>query len=103
MARPFSWASGWLQAVCGLWQFVQTVCNDLITRGFVKFVDNPRHKRSKLAKLTEPARIAFQQARQKENEIIEEALPAIHPVKAKEAGKLLESIRKAVQKSPFEP
>ena len=79
-------------------QFVQTVCNDLLTCGFIKFADNPRHKRSKLAELTEPGRIALQQARQKENKIIEEVLPAIHPAKAKEAGNLLELIRKAVQK-----
>jgi DNA-binding MarR family transcriptional regulator len=72
-------------------------------RGFLEFRDNPRHKRSKLVALTESGRSAFQQARQKENEIIEKALPAIHPGKAKEAGRLLESIRKAVQGSKLEP
>ena len=58
-------------------QFVQTVCNDMLSRGFIEFTDNPRHKRSKLAALTESGRIAFRQARQKENEIIEQALPGI--------------------------
>ena len=81
-------------------QFVQTVCNDLLSRGFLEFTDNPRHKRSKLAILTEPGRIAFRQARQKEDTIIEEALPAIDPGKAAEACELLEGIRKAVQKIP---
>lgn len=82
-------------------QNVQTVCNNLIARGFIKFTDNPRHKRSKLAELTESGRIAFQQARQKEDEIIAEALPAVHAVRVKEAGKILESIRQAVQKGQF--
>ena len=81
-------------------QFVQTVCNDLNSRGFLEFGDNPRHKRSKLAALTEPGRIAFRQARQKEDNIIEQALPGINPEKATEACKLLECIRKAVQKIP---
>ena len=79
-------------------QFVQTVCNDLCARGYIIFLDNPRHKRSRLVELTEPGRIAFQQARQNENRIIEEALPAVHPGKAKEAGELLALIRNAVQK-----
>jgi hypothetical protein len=50
--------------------------------------------------LTEPGRIAFRQARQKEHKIIEQALPGINPDKATEACELLESIRKAVQKIP---
>ena len=84
-------------------QFVQTVCNDLHSSGFLEFTDNPRHKRSKLAALTEPGRIAFRQARQKENEIIEKALPQIDPDKATEACKLLECARKVVQKIPDDP
>ncbi len=84
-------------------QFVQTVCNDMLSRGFIEFTDNPRHKRSKLAALTESGRIAFRQARQKENEIIEKALPQIDPDKATEACKLLEFVRKAVQKIPDDP
>lgn len=84
-------------------QFVQTVCNDLLSSGFLEFTDNPRHKRSKLASLTEPGRSAFSQARQKENEIIEKALPNIDPGKATEACELLGYIRKTVQKIPDEP
>jgi len=84
-------------------QFVQTVCNDLLSRGFIEFTDNPRHKRSKLAASTESGRIAFRQARQKENEIIEQAMPGIDPDKATDARELLERIRKAVQKIPNEP
>ena len=81
-------------------QFVQTVCNHLHTRGFIEFKDNPRHKRSKLAVITESGRIAFRQARQKENKIIANALPEIDPHMATEACELLKCVREAVQKIP---
>ena len=79
-------------------QFVQTVCNDLLSDGFLEFTDNPRHKRSKLAVLTEPGHRAFRQARKNENKIIEQSLPEIDPVKVTEACELLEYIRTVVQK-----
>ncbi len=84
-------------------QFVQKVCNDLLSCEFLEFTDNPRHKRSKLAALTELGRSAFRQARQKENEIIEKALPNIDPEKVTETRELLECIRKTVQKIPDAP
>jgi DNA-binding MarR family transcriptional regulator len=58
-------------------QFIQAVCNDLLSQGFVNYTVNPRHKGSKLASLTEEGRLAFRNARQKENLIIEQALPDI--------------------------
>jgi DNA-binding MarR family transcriptional regulator len=78
-------------------QFVQTVCNDLQAKGFLEFSDNPRHKRSKLAALTEPGHIAFRNARRKENRIIEQALPEIEPSKATEAREFLKRIKKALE------
>lgn len=80
-------------------QFVQTVCNNLLSHKYIEFSANPRHKRSKLAALTEHGRSAFRQARRNENKIIEQALPGIDPVKATKARKLLESIRTTVQKT----
>ena len=77
-------------------QFVQTVCNDLLARGFIEFKKNPRHKRSKFAELTETGRIAFRNARQKENQIVEQALPEIDPERAKETRELLKCIREAL-------
>ncbi|WP_051012442.1 MarR family winged helix-turn-helix transcriptional regulator [Desulfobacula toluolica] len=77
-------------------QFVQTVCNQLSSRGFLQFIDNPRHKRSKLAVLTDPGRTAFQAAQQKENEIIERALPDLDPEKTAQACRLLKTIRQSL-------
>jgi len=79
-------------------QFVQTVCNDLLSQKFIEFKGNPRHKRSKLVVLTESGGVAFQQARNNENKIIEQALPEIDPGKAKKACEFLEYVRAAVQK-----
>ncbi len=77
-------------------QFVQTVCNDLLARGFIEFTENPRHKRSKFVELTETGRIAFRKARQKENQIIEQALPEIDPERVTETRELLKCIRIAL-------
>ena len=81
-------------------QFVQTVCNDLLARGLIEFTENPRHKRSKLVKSTETGRIAFRKARQKENQIIEQALPEINIERATEARELLKCIRLALNEGP---
>ena len=78
-------------------QFVQTVCNHLFAMELLEFKDNPRHKRSRLVLLTERGRAAFQQARQNENQTIEESLKGIDAQKAIEAYKFLKQIRRAVQ------
>jgi DNA-binding MarR family transcriptional regulator len=80
-------------------QFVQTVCNHLQDSELVEFNENPRHKRSKLVSLTGLGRTAFRSARQKENEIIETALPDIDRPKAAQACKLLALIRTGLEKS----
>ncbi len=82
-------------------QFVQTVCNDLLSRGYILFTDNPRHKRSKLAELTEPGHTEFYEAMQRENKIIEQAIPGIRPDKTREAKDLLASLRVAIERIPM--
>jgi DNA-binding MarR family transcriptional regulator len=78
-------------------QFVQTVCNDLLALGLLKFRDNPRHKRSKIASLTDQGITTFRNAQQNENMIIEEALPDIETYRIKDAHELLQHIRKCIQ------
>ena len=78
-------------------QFVQTVCNDLLARKFIEFSDNPRHKRSRIAALTEPGDIALLKARQKENSMIEQALPEIGSAEATNACQLLKRIKESIQ------
>ena len=79
-------------------QFVQTVCNDLLALGLLNYRDNPRHKRSKIASLTHQGVTAFRKACQNENMIIEEALPDIETHRIKDAHKLLQHIRKRMQR-----
>ena len=81
-------------------QFVQTVCNDLQSRGFLEFEDNPRHKRSRLATLTETGCNAYRQSRENENNLIEQTLPGINPDKVTDARNLLALVREAVEKLP---
>lgn len=78
-------------------QFVQNVYNDLAGLGFIGYRDNPRHKRSRLAKLTESGRDAYQLTRQKEDQIIESALPGISREEADDARKLLARIRENLE------
>ena len=79
-------------------QFVQVVCNELLARGYLQFADNPRHKRSRLAVVTEAGRQAYARAREKENEIIEGALPDIEPHRAAETRGLLARVRQVLEK-----
>lgn len=41
-------------------QHCQTICNALESQGLVEFVDNPKHKRSKLVRATKKGRDRFQ-------------------------------------------
>ena len=79
-------------------QFVQTVCNGLYAKALLQFKDNPRHKRSRLADLTEKGREAFRQARRNEDRVIAKALKGIETARAAEAQEVLNQIRGAVQK-----
>jgi DNA-binding MarR family transcriptional regulator len=84
-------------------QFVQTVCNQMLADGLIAFAPNPRHRRSQLVGFTERGQAAFQQARRKENRIIEQVLPGIDAQRAADACSLLEAIRKALPDDAIEP
>ena len=78
-------------------QFIQVVFNDLFSRGYLVHMENPRHKRSKRAELTESGYQVFSRSQEKEKRIIEQALSDIDPARAEEACQLLEAVRKAVE------
>ncbi|QGZ96689.1 MarR family winged helix-turn-helix transcriptional regulator [Terricaulis silvestris] len=44
-------------------QHCQTICNTLEAQGLVEFVDNPKHKKSKLVRVTKKGRDRFQSMR----------------------------------------
>jgi DNA-binding MarR family transcriptional regulator len=77
-------------------QFVQTVCNKLISCGYIEFQENPRHKRSRLASLTHSGYAGLKSAQEKENDLIEQVIPDIGYEKAKDTRDLLEAIRKSL-------
>jgi DNA-binding MarR family transcriptional regulator len=78
-------------------QFVQTVCNELAAQGLFAFADSPRHKRSKLASLTEKGRRVLARAGDAEAAIIEKALPDVNAVDVAAAAALLGSITERVR------
>jgi DNA-binding MarR family transcriptional regulator len=81
-------------------QSVQVICNDLFSRNLIEFTDNPRHKRSKLVILTEPGHHAFQQAQQKEYQVIEQLFQGIEIEKVAETCRMLARIRKTMENLP---
>lgn len=52
-------------------QHVQATVNRLVDEGLVQSVENPRHKRSHLLRLSEPGREAFGAIRRSEHELID--------------------------------
>lgn len=44
-------------------QHCQTICNALEAQGFVEFIDNPKHKKSKLVRATKKGHAHFQNMR----------------------------------------
>ncbi|MBI9111555.1 MarR family winged helix-turn-helix transcriptional regulator [Maridesulfovibrio ferrireducens] len=74
-------------------QFVQTAINELEKQNMIEFQENPRHKRSKLLKLTEHGRDVLNQVRENEENIIQKILPDMEATRVKAAYELLASIR----------
>jgi DNA-binding MarR family transcriptional regulator len=84
-------------------QSMQVICNDLLSRGWIQFADNPRHKRSKLATLTAAGSQIYLQAQEMEYRTIEQVLPEIEfeePVKVRE---ILACIRKVLDRISSDP
>lgn len=80
-------------------QFVQTVCNELLAQGILEFVDNPRHRRSKLARLTATGRHTLHRTKRQEAAIIEQLLPGIDARAVEQAVALLSCIREGIRRT----
>lgn len=78
-------------------QFVQTVCNGLAERGLIVFTDNPRHKRSKLARLTAAGEKTFARFSKAEAEEIGKLMPRFDAAKVAAAEALLRDIRDFIE------
>ena len=73
-------------------QFVQTVCNEMEALGLLEFRDSPRHKRSRLASLTEKGKRVAARAGNAEAAIIERTLPDIDAGRVADASGILRAI-----------
>lgn len=58
-------------------QFVQKTCNELQRLSLLEFRDNPRHRKSKLAVLTNAGEKVFQSAKKKEELLIGQLMPEL--------------------------
>jgi DNA-binding MarR family transcriptional regulator len=81
-------------------QFMRAECNELLAEGLLEFEDNPRHKRSKLAVMTDAGQTALGRAQSLENEIIAGLVPDVDLDRVGAARELLALLRKAVQGLP---
>ncbi len=81
-------------------QGVQVVCNELRDMGLVDFVDNPRHKRSKRAVLTDAGRDRLRAVRKNEARFIASLLPDIDGDAVDAALSLLRNIRASLLAHP---
>jgi len=73
-------------------QHIQGLVNALLEGGYVEYVDNPAHKRSKLVSPTEHGEQAFQAIRQKENEAFRFLTLQVAPDDLEAATKVLQHL-----------
>jgi DNA-binding MarR family transcriptional regulator len=79
-------------------QFVQTVCNGLELQGLISFLDNPRHRRSKLVSLTAAGRKVLICFRRAEAAFIESELRRFDAEEVATAAALLRNIRSRMER-----
>lgn len=58
-------------------QHIQTTVNSLVQRGLLRMVDNPRHKRSRLVRLSALGRESFAEIRRNEKSLVDELFVGI--------------------------
>lgn len=83
-------------------QFVQTAVNELEKQGVLVFLENPRHKRSKLLQLTEYGQKKLEQTHKNEAALIQQILPNLNKKDVVDARNVLESILERMERIPSE-
>lgn len=73
-------------------QHIQTLVNELIEGGYVEYVDNPAHKRSKLVAPTKRGARVFEAMRTRENEAFRRAQIEVSPEEIDAARKVLSAL-----------
>ena len=58
-------------------QHIQVTVNALLAKGLLRSVDNPKHKRSRLVRLSSLGRDSFEEIRRNETAVIEEVFANI--------------------------
>lgn len=81
-------------------QSVQVAISALVELGYIRFVDNPRHKRSKLLHVTELGRTRFQAAQKAEHDVLKSVFPDLGEEDVEATTRVLLSIRESLSKLP---
>lgn len=79
-------------------QSVQVAVSALVESGYVRFENNPRHKRAKLIQVTELGRSRFGVAQRLEYEILQNAFPDLAAADADAAIRVLQLLREKLSK-----
>ena len=78
-------------------QSVQRIANILVRDGFVRFRENPNHKRAKLVELTDHGRTILEQVSSNEILFSNRIAKGFSPSKLDDVNKLLRSIRRRLE------
>jgi len=79
-------------------QSVQVAVSALAESGYIRFEDNPRHKRAKLLRVTDLGCSRFNTAQKAEYEILRSAFPDIKSEDADAATRVLQMVRENLSK-----
>lgn len=73
-------------------QHIQGLVNNLLEAGYVEYVDNPAHQRSKLVRATPSGRAVFREMRERENEVFRRLAIDVAPEQFEAATKVLRTL-----------
>jgi len=73
-------------------QHIQAIVNPLLARGLVELVDNPRHRRSKLVRITPNGRDVVGRVRSREGRVVATLVPRLHAGELETTARTLEQL-----------
>ncbi|NDV21368.1 MarR family winged helix-turn-helix transcriptional regulator [Desulfovibrio sp. JC022] len=79
-------------------QSVQVGATVMVDQGYVRMIDNPRHKKAKLLEVTDYGRELYELSEKAENEIIKKAFPDFIADDVLTATRLLTDVRETLEK-----
>ncbi|QDT96475.1 MarR family winged helix-turn-helix transcriptional regulator [Gimesia aquarii] len=79
-------------------QHIQSLVNPLVEEGYVEFIDNPHHRRSKLVQLTGTGRVFVEKMQLREAEVFQTLSAKFSESRLTQATRTLRSVRECFEK-----